>query len=441
MLRLHCLLLDRAWRLGDRLARRTTPAGLLALAALVLAGAAGIDTELTLAYQIFGYAAALLAVAYLASWRLAGGLAVVRRLPAMATVDEPVRYRLAVRNPTRRTRTGLLLIEQLADTRPTRDELDARLGPLARFSLLLTAREWQALVRQRTPVPGRAHPLPELPAGGEATLDIEFVPRRRGRVAFERTWLARRDPLGLFRALRPVANPGELLVLPRRYPVPEMAFPGHRVYQPGGVTQAAGVGDSEEFLGLRDYRPGDPLQHIHWKSFARVGTPIVKEFQSEYFERHALVLDTFADSADARFEEAVSVAASFACTVDTRECLLDLLFVGDRTYCFTTGRGQLAPESLLEALAHVAPRRGDVGVLERTLAEQRQRLTSCLLVLLAWDTPRRRLLERLRATGLPTFAFVLVEEETAAPEHGVRPLRVGRVAADLAAVDVAGGFA
>ena len=44
---------------------------------------------------------------------------------------------------------------------------------------------------------------------------------------------------------------------------------------------------------------------------------------------HALVLDTFTDEPHSEiFEEAVSVAASFACTVLTQESLLDLLFVG-----------------------------------------------------------------------------------------------------------------
>ena len=38
---------------------------------------------------------------------------------------------------------------------------------------------------------------------------------------------------------------------------------------------------------------------------------------------------------------AVAVAASFSATVDTHECLLDLMFVGRATYCYTAGRGQL----------------------------------------------------------------------------------------------------
>ena len=57
---------------------------------------------------------------------------------------------------------------------------------------------------------------------------------------------------------------------------------------------ASSVGESEEFVSLRDYRRGDPMRHIHWKSWAKTGKPIVKEFQDEFFVRHALILDTFA---------------------------------------------------------------------------------------------------------------------------------------------------
>ena len=82
-------------------------------------------------------------------------------------------------------------------------------------------------------------------------------------------------------------------------------------------------------MALRDYRPGDPPRHIHWRSWAKMGRPIVKEFEDEFFVRHALILDTFCEAPEAdRFEESVSVAASFACSLQTQDSLLDLLFVG-----------------------------------------------------------------------------------------------------------------
>src|SRR5206468_1933896 len=89
---------------------------------------------------------------------------------------------------------------------------------------------------------------------------------------------------------------------------PRWAWLGARKYQRGGIALISSVGDSEEFASLRDYRPGDPLRRIHWRSVARVGRPVVREYQGEFFVRHALVLDTFAGRPESHvFEEAVSV--------------------------------------------------------------------------------------------------------------------------------------
>jgi len=63
-------------------------------------------------------------------------------------------------------------------------------------------------------------------------------------------------------------------------------------------------GESEEFVAMREYRRGDSLRRVHWRSTARLGELVVKEYQDEYFVRHALVLDTFCEaSRDTVFEE------------------------------------------------------------------------------------------------------------------------------------------
>ena len=70
----------------------------------------------------------------------------------------------------------------------------------------------------------------------------------------------------------------------------------------------------------------------------------------------AAVLDTFDDEPQSEIlEEAVSVAASFACAVLTQESLLDLLFVGPEAFSVTAGRGVGHVERMLEILAAVRP--------------------------------------------------------------------------------------
>ena len=173
---------------------------------------------------------------------------------------------------------------------------------------------------------------------------------------------------------------------------------------------AAGVGEMEEFVALREYRRGDSLRRVHWRSTARLGELVVKEFQDEYLVRHALLLDTFCEaSRDALFEQAVAIAASFACTVPDQDSLLDLLFVGPRAVCVTSGRGVGHTEQMLEVLAAVTPERENrFADLESLLLRHRIALSGCLLVLLDWDEPRRALVRRIKALQLPCWVLLLV---------------------------------
>jgi uncharacterized protein (DUF58 family) len=199
------------------------------------------------------------------------------------------------------------------------------------------------------------------------------------------------------------------LVLPRRYLLPPVALPGMMKYQAGGVALASNVGQSDEFVSLRDYRHGDPLRHIHWRSWAKAGKPVVREFEDEFFVRHALVLDTFTDHPYSEvFEEAVSVAASFACSIRTQESLLDLLFVGPESYCFTAGRGLARSEQMLEVLASVQ------SCLDRSFADLEElvinhvrAVSGCICIMLAWDQERRDFVERLKRLGVPLLVLLI----------------------------------
>src|SRR5208282_4221543 len=207
------------------------------------------------------------------------------------------------------------------------------------------------------------------------------------------TTVACPDPFGLFRSVGTLPGPQSVLILPRRHPMPAFDLPGTMKYQAGGVVLASTVGESEEFLSLREYRPGDPVRRMHWKSFAKLGKPIVKEYQDEFFVRHALILDTFggADSGEI-FEEAVSVAASLAYTIQNQDSLLDLMFVGPQAFCFTSGRGVGHVEQMLEILASVQVcREKSFESLEHLVLAHAGELSGCVCVLLSWNQPRQRL--------------------------------------------------
>jgi uncharacterized protein (DUF58 family) len=413
--------------------RRLTRAGMLVGGALIVTAALGIDTNVTVAYRIFAFAAALMLVGTIGALLLRGRYHIDRHLPRVVTAGEAFTYRVSVNNLADAPRDGLALIDDLADPRPALAEFRARM----RFP---TYRAWRRLINERKACVVDELALPALAPRGALEVTLRGTALRRGNQHFRGMTVARADPLGLVRGLTLLDAPTNLLVLPRRYALPPITLPGSRRYQPGGVALAASIGNSEEFVGLRDYRPGDPLQRIHWKSYARAGEPVVREYQDEYFERHALILDTFADSAPAAaasaaaaFEEAVSIASSLACTVNTQECLLDLMFVGAESYIYTTGRGQMTTGSLLEVLAGVQLcANKPFRTLQHAVTARRSLLTGSICILLAWDEARREFIRRLRTLGVPVLALVVTADAIAEREPWLRVITPGKVQEGLA---------
>jgi len=385
--------------------RRFTTAGALVFTGVVMAGALGVDTTQSAAYQVFGLLVALLAAALLCLPWLRSRVRVERELPRVATAGDAFVYRVRVMNTGAAAVDGLALFEDLADPRPTYETFRTALK-------IPNYRAWKRLINEARILRVSEQALPALAPGATAEIEVKAEAVRRGIVHSRGVTVGRADPLGLLRRLTAVLHQANIVVLPRRYSLPPFTLPGTRRYQRGGVALAASVGDSAEFIGLREYRPGDPLQHVHWKSYARAGEPIVKEYQDEYFERHALLLDTFARPGwERRFEVAVSIAASFAYTIETRECLLDLMFIGAEAYVYTAGRGQLQSGSLLEILAAVQPCHDKpVAALGDAALARRQALSGCICVLLGWDEPRREVVNNLRSHGVALRVIAVTDE-------------------------------
>ena len=101
-------------------------------------------------------------------------------------------------------------------------------------------------------------------------VEIQIATARPLRLA--RPALRVTDPLRLVTG-RALARPGQvLLAYPRFYHMEEFVVPVGRRYQPGGIPLSSSTGDAIEFLGTREYREGDPVRNIHWRSWARAGS-------------------------------------------------------------------------------------------------------------------------------------------------------------------------
>lgn len=124
---------------------------------------------------------------------------------------------------------------------------------------------------------------PEQPAqevsvedGEEMALWMNLPLTRRGRIRPPRLRVESRYPLGLLRSWSLVALDHACLAWPRPEPSPECPADGGDDER--SVAQA-GQSGTEEFQGLREYRPGDSPRLVDWKGYARGRGLNVKLFE------------------------------------------------------------------------------------------------------------------------------------------------------------------
>lgn len=411
-----------AYSLGHRLVRgvkrRVTSIGLMVLLGLPLIGGLTVMYVRGALFQLVSvFVAGVLVAFWMAIFRSAS-LKVEREVPRIGSVGDKVIYTVRYENTGRRTLRNFLLEDLAPDPRPSKDLfLETREpGEELRngFDRLFVAYRWMWLVDRRLLFEGSVEAGVTLKPGERGQAQMSMIPRRRGVVELRDMRVLLPEPFGIFQRARKVKQKkAHLVVLPKRYRVPSLRLPGSSRNHVGGEAMSLSSGHAGEFVGLREYRPGDPLRHIHWPSWARLGKPIVKEYEEVFFPRYGLFLDTaIPGEREVLFEGAVSVAASFACAVDTQECLLDLIFMQQGAKTLTVGRGVAKIENMLEVLAGVEPDlEPDWGELRDMVMLHGEGLTACMVVLSHWSEERRDLLRFWRANGLELLVFYLCETE------------------------------
>ncbi|OUL22348.1 hypothetical protein BV372_30670 [Nostoc sp. T09] len=399
-----------------KLTRRVTVSGMVVSLLAIAAALTGSSNE-SMNYQIFTFLLSILIISIVSSLLFRYRFSANRSLPRFATVGVKLKYKIVIHNKSNKIQKCLKLFENFADPRPNfKDFLEALETRRARrnsFTQAFGYDRWLWLISRKQCA--RAFPLdlPNLAPNSKTEVIGEIIPTQRGVIRLTGMTVARPDPFGLFNACATISLPHSLLILPKLYKLPPVQLPGVKKHQSGGVALASSVGDSEEFRSLRDYRPGDSLRKIHWKSWAKVGKPIVKEEQDEFFVRHALILDTFQSvNYSEILEEAISIAASLACEVQTQESLLDLMFVGNEAYCFTFGRGLSHADKMLEILASVvACRDKSFDSIIPVVIEKLSLLSGCICIFLCWDEDRKRLVNYLKSMGIHTLVLIITDKE------------------------------
>ncbi len=230
--------------------------------------------------------------------------------------------------------------------------------------------------------------MPSLSKGAIFTHDFAVPTQRRGVVTLGPAKTVRADPIGLVRREKVWTDAQELFVHPRTIGVPSTTTGFIRDLEGNPTRQ---ISDSDvSFHALREYVPGDERRYIHWKSTARTGRYMVRQFEET--RRSHLVIALSLASADyanpEEFELAVSVAGSLGVRAirDAREVAV---VVGERTPDFAKRKlfavshlSTLTRARLLDDLSRIEREDSalDVRDIARVVSEQVAGISVAFLV-------------------------------------------------------------
>ena len=246
-------------------------------------GFAAINTGNNLLYLLLGMMLSLIIASGVMSEMSLRGLEVTRQPPTRLHAKRPFLMGIGLKNDKRRLPSFSIEVEDLIGDKP----LDKKCYFL------------------------------KLPAGRLQHTSYRHTFNRRGRYTFTAFRLSTKFPFALFRKSRLVELETEVIVYPALQPIGRAEPPRAHAH---GEEARGQRGRRGEFHGLREHRDGDDPRDIHWRSTARKGKTMIREYEDESARRVSIFLDNALPSGEdcpdeplkEGFERAVSVAASLA---------------------------------------------------------------------------------------------------------------------------------
>ncbi|GAB6167403.1 DUF58 domain-containing protein [Thermostilla marina] len=197
-------------------------------------------------------------------------LSVRRRLPREVCVGDPLVVRIDLESGYRLRGVWSVVVEDVLTGPEAGDPELVRGAVLFRY---LTPRKRQAL-------------------SYEARLS------RRGRYRVGPVHISTRFPFGLFRVVRTVELPDEVIVFPRIGTLRPDWFPSHHAFEGRTRRETRAHRATGDFFGVREYQQGDSARYIHWRQSVKHGELVVRQFEKPRNRDVVVLLDLHWSDAD-----------------------------------------------------------------------------------------------------------------------------------------------
>lgn len=379
---------------------KLTPYGRILVVLTFVTAVGSITVEIPI-YQVFCAVFFLAAIVELVGTFLRPRLRVVSQLPSRATVGIPLTGRVEIENTSY----------------------------FSAFDLMVGFFEISPAIKHRD----ADRVVSSLKSGGRAEVPFELIPSSRGRFPVGPVLVHSTFPFNLMRFGSNTVAFAPVTVLPAYESLDGFDVPlGHRGRPMHPAPLLAAKGESPEYVGNREYVAGEPAVRLDFRAWARLGRPVVREYQDEYSFRSAVILDTWqpppkrslwrtsrsASDDHLQLEAAVALAAAISESMHAREIVTDLFAAGPEIYLFRSRQTGSRFDSILEILATIQSSPVDPFlVLPEAIREVLDSIASVVLIALDWDERRQACVEQMRETGIgvrvllvrsqpPTLPFV-----------------------------------
>ena len=254
--------------------------------------------------------------------------------------------------------------------------------------------------------------LPRLARGERHDIRLPIDTSKRGRVDVGPVYLSHTDPLGILERRTRLSGQQTLMVHPRTVRIP--AASSGLVRDLEGEAAQDLAPDDVAFHSLRDYQPGDDPRIVHWRTSAKHGTLLVRQFEpSRRSDTSICFTSTPLEVSAEDFELALSIVATIgsATLIDRR-----VLRVTHSAASAEVGPPELdvlSRDRMLDALTEVVRQDGlSLSDTVRSLGVVRD--AAILWLVVGGDTSTRGLREAL-ASVPPDVAPVIVRAHSGAP--------------------------
>jgi len=235
--------------------------------------------------------------------------------------------------------------------------------------------------------------LPALGSGRSRSAKVGFTYEvrggRRGEHLVGPLSISLPDPFGLIERQRGYGEPSVLTVLPKTVELLPISLNAHGIDGPTHLAHRH-VGAGVDDVIAREYMPGDPMRHLHWKATARRAELMVRQEEQLNNPKATIVLNAeavsfgagrgWSDATDEghlpAFEWAVIEAASFCSSLVSANYGVAFRTVGDARGCrreVSDDHASDTIEDVMVDLARIAPSEGSTvtpAILEAELSAE-----------------------------------------------------------------------